>query len=462
MVPASALSFTEDFEGFDLGGFDPEVKPSQSWYSYGETGDIGFVSDDAPVIGGLQSMKFQGSGTGTFSLAAGAQLTDLDFTVRGITISDDGVGSRQVIRVQSSAPARTAVEFFLFCDDPTKPTGCDLNVRFENANTFGETLVDASAGDSEFVIELNPDWGNGEYQLTVDAVDDGVFPFLELPQNIGKLQVGKPSGSKLANVVLDDWFIDGASDVEVTDGSDIANGLKSWASSVHFTSDGSLFVLGLVFLAVIVLAVGIPLVVVGLDNTVVPALSFFVALVVLWLVTLGWWPDWVGIGLIILVSALVSLVMRGLVMGIRDASTNAGIVAGSLGYFIIVATMLGASGYGAVNVVLPTGSIETPDDQNETAEDQGFVAATLECAGNIVTLGLLDMDCSQETTGSTFKKITDFASTVFNFARTAFSFLFQLLTFSLPIPVFFNALIVLPPAAALATVGFRFITRSGS
>lgn len=456
LIPSSlAVSFSEDFEDDTVG-----QNPTASFYTYTETLDPGFVTATAPLITGSQSMKFEGSGVGSFELAGPSQLTDINFTVKGITITDDGVGSRQVIKIQSLAPVRTMVEFYLFCDDADTPGGCELRVRFENVDTEGQVLINSTVGDDQFVILVQPDWTAGTYRLFVDGVDDGVFPFLELPQQIGKITVQKATGSKPLNMVFDDWFIDGSSGITVAPGEDIGTGLKQWATDVKFTSEASLFMLGLVMLGILCFAVGLPLIVLGLDNTVIPAMSFFIGLAVLWLVSLGWWPAWVGIGLIILVAALISLVIRRLLMGIRDASTNAGIVAGALGYFIICTSLLGFSGYATESIEIPTSSLETPDDveaqTNESVSQQSFAGAVAECVITFFS------DCSTTTESTTWATITDVAGTIFNFARTAFGFLFQLLTFSLPIPVIFNAMIVLPPAAALATVGFSFITRSGS
>lgn len=458
----SALSFTEDFESFS-----PGDDPSAAWYSYSEGGDAGLVVDTAPIIGGAKSMKFEGPAAagaggrfGIFTLAGEAQLTQLDFTVRGLTIADDGTGSRQVIQVQSDAPVRTMAEFYLFCTDAGNPTGCELRVRFEGIDTSGQVLVNTSVGDSQFLISMVPDWNTGTYRLFVDGVDDGVFPFLELPENIGRLRIAQDNKAYPLNVVLDNLFIDGASAAVVSEGDDIAQGFKNFAMHIRFTSPTSLFLLGVVFMAAMVLAVGIPMVALGLDNSVIPALSFFGVLAALWLVMLEWWPAWIGIAVIILVAALISLVIRSLLMGIKDASTNAGIVAGTLGYFIIASALLGFSGYATESIEVPTSSLDTPDDveaqTNETVQQQSFFGAVSECVITFFS------DCSRDTVSTTWATITDVAGTIFNFARTAFTFLFQLLTFSLPIPVVFNAMIVLPPAASLATVGFSFITRSGS
>jgi len=456
IAPGSlAVSFTEDFED-DTANQDP----TSTFYTYREATDFGFVTDVAPILEGSQSMKFEGSGSGVFELAGPSQLSEINFTVQGITIDDDGVGSRQVISIGSRAPDRTMVEFYIFCDDASEATGCELRVRFENVDSEGQVLIAASAGDATFVIHLVPDWTDGTYNLTVDGVNDGIFPFLELPENVGKLTVGKAPGSLGANMVFDAWFIDGSSGITVSEEGDIGVGLKQWANDVHFTSEASLFMLGLVVLAIITLAVAIPLLALGLDNTVIPAISFFASLAVLWLILMGWWPQWVGIAMIILVAALISLVVRRLLMGIRDASTNAGIVAGSLGYFIIATSLLGFSGYATESIEIPTSSLETPEDvdaqTNMSQPQQSWAGAITECAITFFS------DCTRDTVSQTWAVLTDITATIFNFARTAFTFLFQLLTFSLPIPVIFNAILVLPPAAALATVGFSFITRSGS
>lgn len=454
VAPATALDFTEDFEDDDDG-----ENPEATFYTYKETSDAGTVSTAAP-LGGTKSLKGNGTGTITMILAGPTQLSQFDFTVKGTTITDNGEGSQNVIRVQSQGPTRTMVEFFMFCNDAANPSGCSLRVRFQNVDTFGQVLVPASAGDSTFIIEITPNWTSGTFQLTVDSVDDGTFPFLELPSNIGKLTLGKSVGSLPMNLTFDDWFIDGATDAVASEESDISSGLQAWAENVHFSSTASLFLLGLVFFVIMFLAVAVPVIVVGADNTVIPALGFYATLLSLWLITMEWWPSWVALAAIILVSALISLVIRGLLMGIKDASTNAGIVAGALGYFIICTSLLGFSGYATDSIQIPTSSLETPDDveaqTNMTAPQQSFAGAVTECLITFFS------DCSRSTVSTTWATITDVASTIFNFARTAFTFLFQLLTFSLPVPVIFNTMIVLPPAAALATVGFSFVTRSGS
>ena len=456
MVPSAlAADFSEDFEAQTTNS-----DPSDTWYAFDDVGESGRVDATTP-ISGTKSLKLEGStGSGSLELAAGAQLTNITFTVQGITIDDDGTGSRSMVAIQSTSPKRTMVEFYIFCDDESNPTGCELRVRFDHIDTTGQVLINSTAGDSTFIINLQPDWNSGTYELEVDGVDDGTFPFLELPPNVGSIDFSKATGSKPMNLLFDEWSIQGASSAVIQEQGDIAEGLQDWATDANFTTTGSLFMLGLVFLAIITLAVAVPLISLGKDNTVGPALVFFITITVLWLVYLGWFPEWVGIALIIAVAAIIALVVRKGIMGINDASTNAGIVAGSLGYFIIATSLLGFSGYATESIEVPTSSLETPEDveaqTNASVAQQSFTGAVAEC---IITFF---SDCSQSTVSETWATITDVASTIFNFARTAFSFLFQLLTFQLPIPVIFSTMIVLPPAAALATVGFSFITRSGS
>jgi hypothetical protein len=456
------LSFLEDFEGFGLGGFNPELKPDQDWYDYSESEDIGEVSTEAPTMSDTQWLRVEAAaGTAinrriNFDLAAPTQLTNFTFEVAGVTFDDDGAGSRQFIAIQSEAPRRTMVEFYVFCTDAAEPTGCEFKVRFEGIDTTGQTLINTTLGISSFTVTVRPDWTSGQYRLIVNGVDDGLFPFLELPSTIGRLRIGQASNFYPLNMSLDNWFIDGAAATPAAISGDIARGLQNFATDIRFTTTTSLFMFGIVVLGILIFAVLTPLLSLGKDNTIMPALSFFAALCILWLILMEWWPDWVGIALIIIVAALIALVVRRRLMGIRDASTNAGLVAGALGYFIIATSLLGFSGYATDEITLPTSSLDTPEDANETAEKQTFIGGVAECLITFFS------DCSRETVSTTWSTITNIASAIFNFARTAFTFLFQLLSFSLPIPVIFNVMLVFPPAAALATVGFGFITRSGS
>lgn len=457
----SALSFTEDFESYDLSGFHPERKPDQDWYRYTESGDVGVLSDTDPIADS-QSFDVSNPAGATaavvFSLTGPTQLDEISFTIRGATPSEGG--SRQFVQIQSQAPHRTLVEFYVFCTDAGASSACEFRVRFEHIDSKGQVLINTTVGEDTFAVRVLPDWTTGRYQLLVNGADDGDFPFMQLPSNIGRLRIAQDSTAYPLNATFDDLFIDGAVEAPATPERDLGNFIKDYATDIHFTTPTSQFLFGLWLFCVLMGAVIAAMVAVGRDNTTLPALGFFGVLVTLWLIMLEFWPDWMGLTIIILVAAMVSLAIRQGLMGIKDASTNAGIVAGALGYFIIATTLLGMSGYATKAIELPTSSLETPEDEeaqdNETAPRQSFVGGVAECLVSLFS------DCSRDTVSKTWATITDIASTVFNFARTAFRFLFQLLTFQLPIPVFFNLIIVAPPGAALATVGFSFITRSGS
>ena len=289
-----ALSFTEDFEGFTLGGFVPETKPDQDWYDYTEGDDVGTISKDPPVIGGSQSFHIKSTGgavssqKATFTLAGPTQLSEFTFSIRGATINDNGAGSRQKIAIESTNPVRTMVEFYVFCIDGSNPGACELRVRFDQIDSTGQVLIATTAGDQTFNIKMLPNWENGTYNLFVDGVDDGWFPFLELPAEIARIQISQYNGNSPLDLAFDDWFIDGATSPAVAPDGDIANGLKAFATDIRFTSTSSLFLLGLVFFGIIALGVAIPVLVLGKDNTTLPALAFFLGILALWLVSMEW------------------------------------------------------------------------------------------------------------------------------------------------------------------------------
>lgn len=459
-APAHALSFLEDFESYIVTGFEPDENPDQDWYDYSETEDVGNLGAGGKALAGEIWMVFEaGEGTASdrradFELAAPAQLTNLTFTIGGTTITDDGVGSRQFVAIQSGPPRRTMVEFYVFCKDDTNPSGCELRVRFENVDSTGQVLINATVGLSVFTINIFPDWSTGTYNLWVNGVDDGDFPFLELPNNIGNIRISQYNNFDNLALTFDDLAIDGGAEAAESIGKDAVNGLKEFAHDMHFRTPGSLFLLGVIAFITISAAVALPVVFLGRDNTVLPALAFVVTLAVLWLVLIEWWPPWIGIALIIAVSAVLGLAVRQWIIGMRDASNSAGLVAGSLGYFIIATALLGFSGYATESVEVPNNVLSVPEDDDDLAEKQTLTGAVTECLVTFFS------DCSRTSVSETWGKIVDVATTVFNFARTAFKFLFQLLSFQLPIPTLFNVIIILPPASVLATVGFQFITRS--
>jgi len=463
----SAVTFTEDFEGFSLFGLDPTLKPDQDWYNYVEGFDVGNLTAEAPIPEGTQAFRFNSSvdvdlttRSADFRLAVPIQLEETTFTVVGTTPNDNGIGSQQFVMLESSSPRRSIVEFYVFCRDTSNPDGCELRVRTELADTTGAVLINTSVGQTEFEIRVVFDWFTAEFQLFVDGVDDGTFPMLELPQDVGRLHFGQYRSDVPWVLTFDNWTVVGASD-EVVGGidADVAEGLQNFARDIRFTSGGSLFMLGLVVLIVLLAAVAVPMIILGLDNSTVPAIGFYGVLCVLWLVVMEWWPDWVGIALIITAASMIGMVLRKATLGIGNADSHAGLVVGALGYFIIASALLGFSGYAAEDIVLPTGQPDIVNDAgNETTDNQSFLGAVSECifTGGAFTFGLTG-DCSQTTVSKTWEKFTDAAATIFNWARTGMDFLFQLLTFRLPIPVIFNIMIVLPPAAALATVGISIV-----
>lgn len=464
LVPSvMADTLTEDFDDFvdldDIGAIE-----GHEWYVFSAGAEI-YELTELDAIGGTQSLKVVGNVTSdssnkyvNFQINAPAQLTSLSFQIEGIPPSVSTDGSRQVISIESSAPVRTLVQFYVFCNDSTNTSSCELKVRYQHEDSTGQTLINGSLNQTLFKIEIVPDWINSQFTLYVDDINDGDFPFLELPIDIGRVKISQYNKDVPIGVIFDNWTLEGATDSgPISVEGDAVSGILNFAEDIRFTTTGSKFFLGFLIFVVLCAAVIVPLLALGFDNTIVPAIGFFVILVALWLVEIEFWPDWVGISFIILVAALVSTVIRRLVMGMKDARNGPGLVAGSLGYFIIATSLLAFSGYASETISLPTGS-PTQQGVNETENpDQTFVGAVLECSLHIVTFTGLG-DCSQKTVTTTWKAITD----VFGWVQSGLNFLFQLLTFQLPIPVIFSAIIVLPPAIGLFTFAVQTIRGVGS
>ena len=467
-VPTVAAdTLTENFQGYSLTGFNPQTSPDQNWYDYSESDQIGLVSTTDPDIVGTQHMLFTGRTTtdvtsrrAAFTLEVPAQLTESTFYIKGVPVANNTTGSQQFVSVQSSAPILTLVDFYLFCTNATYTQGCELRVKFDTSSTTGSVLVNASLNTTFFKIRMVPNWLTGEYRLYVNDVDDGTFPFLEIPEDFGRILVGQYRADIGLNMSFDDWTVIGTvNGTGSTVEGDVATGLKNFATDIRFRTSGSKFFFGFLLFLVLNAAVIVPLLALGLDNTVIPAISFFSLLCALWMIYMEFWPDWIGIGLIVAVAGLVGAISRKLLLGIRDASQGAGLVAGSLGYFIIAASLLAFSGYATDTITVPTGPAEQQGVNETESPDQSFVGAVTECifTGGAFTFGLRG-DCSQDTVSKTWVQITD----IFGWVRTGLDFLFQLLTFRLPIPVIFNVMIVLPPAAALATFAILVIRGSSS
>lgn len=464
--PGMAATLTEDFESFS-----PGAKPDQNWYDYTEADDVGDVDATELVIFGNQSMFWNRSVTtgstlsnrvGQFSLGVPSPLDEMNFTVEAVPPSNSTTnGTEQIIQVQSGPPRRTVVEFYVFCSDASSPDGCELRVRFDHVDSTGQVLINASANQTRFNIRMVFDWINGEYQLFVDGVDDGVFPFLELPQNVGRIKFAQHRADLDWRMSFDNWTVVGAVNSSGAGAKgDVATGIQNFAEDIRFTTSGSLFFLGLLIWLVMVAAVVVPLLSLGMDNTVLPAVGFFGVLCALWLVFMEFWPDWIGISLIIIAAAVLALTIRSKALGVRDASSGSSMVLGSLGYFVIASSLLAFSGYATDTISMPVNPSEQLNDAggNVTDTQQTFVGAVTECifSGGAFTFGLVG-DCSQDTTTTTWKKITDAAGQIYGWVQASVDFVFQLLTFRLPIPTLFNIIIIGPPAMALAAYAIGMI-----
>lgn len=116
--------------------------------------------------------------------------------------------------------------------------------------------------------------------------------------------------------------------------------------------------------------------------------------------------------------------------------------------------MLGLAGFTGDAFQIPTGPPARTDAAgNPIGTDQGFVTAVVECVFTLFG------DCSRSTETRFFEIITD----LLDFSLASLGFLFQLLTFDIPeIPGWLNALIVIPPAAALAYVAFKTLAQVAS
>lgn len=461
---ACAESFTEDFESFILEGFNPELKPEQTWYSYTDRNDDGNVTDQPPIIEGTQSFRFVAPADGStlddfvsFRLARPTTLTSFNFTIQGEPVANTTGGSIQVVTISSASPSRGIVEFYIFCNNSTFTEACEFKVRFDQLETTGDTLINATLNETRFEIEMVFDWLDGEYRLFVNGVDDGIFPFLELPRNVATITIKQYRGDVQVFTTFDVWTISGALPGTGVAEGDAATGLKNFATSIRFTSTGSLFLLGIIVFLAAMAAVYVPVVEIGRDNSTVPALSLFAVLVTYWLIDLGWWPEWMGIAGIIAASVLIASLVREKLMGVRNAASGGALVGASLGYFIIATSLLAFSGYATETIAVPISPAEQ-QGLNMTEETQTFIGAVAECVftGGVFTFGLVG-DCSQDTTTTTWQRITDAAGEIYGWVRAGLDFVFQLLTFQLPIPVIFSLMIVFPPAVALATYGIATI-----
>lgn len=453
---ADAVNYTEDFNSYNLLGFNPQLKPSPTpaWYTYSEFSNVGNVTSSAPILEGSQSFRIANSDATNFTNAADKftlttpiQLTNVNFTVQGKTITDTGVGTQQVITLTSSFPVRRFAEFYIFCTNDTGNTSlndaCKLNVRWQTVDATGQTLIPYTTNLKRFTTNVTFNWTTSQFDLNVNGVDDGWFPFFDLPADYATIQFAQYRSDIPMNLTLDPYTVVGAANVtaSVVDG-DVANGIKDFATNMSFTSGTSLFVFGLVIFIAMMAALIAAMFSHGKSNAIAPAAGFYGVSVVFWLIQMQFWPDWLSVMFIIIVSSMIGLVLRRVMLGISNAAIGPSVVVGSLGYFIICASFLSMAGYSQSQVFIPSGTVEQAG-----STDQSFVGAVAEC---VVTLF---GDCNQHTESKLWKTITD----IFGWIQAAFEFLFQLLTFQLPIPVILNIFIVFPPAATLAAYAIQVI-----
>lgn len=459
---AEAVDFLEDFESFT-----PGSDPDQTWYNYIEGEDFGQVNDSFQVIEGTQSMRWFGEATSDastrtadFRLATPIQLTAINLTIEGAPSGNLTGGSRQAVTIESDVPRRSLVEFYLLCRFPDSPDACELRVRFDHVDSTGQILVNTTLNETRFQLRMEIDWINSQYELFEDGTSAGIFPFLELPRDVGRLQVHQHQASVPIAMSLDLLGVEGASsEVPTAETGDIATGLQNFANNIRFTSSGSEFLLGLLFFLTLLAAVVVPMFALGRDNTTIATVTFFAVLVAFWLILLGFWPEWIGISLIVFAAAAVGLVVRRMALGVQDASTGPSMVLGSLGYFVIASSLLAFSGFATDTIEMPTNPVaQTEEDGADITDTQSFAGAVVECifTGGAITFGLIG-DCSQETTTTTFKRITDSAGRIFGWVQASVNFVFQLITFRLPIPALFNIIIVGPPAMTLAAYAVEVI-----
>lgn len=466
LLAPSALAddLSEDFESFSA--FGSEIaNPDQNWYDYYEGEDIGEVTLDNPIQGSV-SMRFnstegsQADNVAAFDLANPTQVTSISFFINATQ------GTQQYITLEGSAPRRALVQFHILCGTSVAPTYCEFRARTQQVDGTGQVVVPASMNQTRFKVEVFPNWSTAQFCLEIDDVSDGCTNMLELPRDFQRIRFNQYRSDQ-EMLFLFDWFnVTGAiNGSAIQESSDFATGLVNFANDIHFTRPTSRFLLGIVVFIVLVAAVVSPMIALGKDNSLTPVIGIFATLVSLWLIQIEFWPDWIGIALIIFVAALVSFVVRRVLLGIQSGISAASLVATTMGYFIIASSLLAFSGYAGQAIELPTDLAEEDigSPPANTTVTQSFAGAVVDCIVSFFS------DCDRETRSKQFTWLTDtvdsigrVTATIFSYGKAAVEFLFQLLTFQLPVPILFNILIVFPPAAALATIAIQTIRGVGS
>lgn len=454
VIPSVAAdTFNEDFEEYRIAGINPELDPDQDWYRFSRTGDIGNVSADQGILNGDQSFLLHGGqgvtpklGKAKFALVQPGQAESTTFWIRSDTQVNTTTGLQAFVALESQAPARRIVEFYVLCTDADFPLGCALNVRHELINTVGEELVPASMNQSTFKIHMEFDWRAGTYTLFVDDVNDGVFEFLAFPENLGALEIGKVRTDYTAKLYFDNWTVDGTPAIgEDAVLGDVGQGIKDFVDDAGFRGPTSKFVMGIAIAGILIAAVATLTRTLAGQSLASPVMAMFIIAVILWMTLLELWPVWIDLVLIILASTIASGLVRSVIIGAKDSNSSTMVILSAFSYLIAASSLLALGGFHADAIETPNAA---PDEDG--AANQNIVAQVAECAFGFITLKLA---CSKETETKTFKVISD----VLNWGRAAVNFLFQLLTFSLPIPALFNTLIVVPPAVTIFVEAIRII-----
>lgn len=157
------------------------------------------------------------------------------------------------------------------------------------------------------------------------------------------------------------------------------------------------------------------------------------------------------------------------------------IVLTSLTWLIANVFLLGIAGYAEFTIDVPASPYEDQAAVNETTTTRivnrvvcavgvsaGAIAGGAGAAllsGGVGTIvgatfvgGLVGSLIGCDKVQQIAKRVLDFAEIIFDY----FGFLFQLLLFSVPgLPIWLNAIIVLPPGSALAFVGLKTIRGAG-
>lgn len=443
---AQAATLVEDFEDEIITGPLADPTPTESWYTFSGAGAVQAQGLDG--TGQAYYVTNNGSTTGrqaTFVLGTGAQVDSIEFEVSGLGPSQIDGGSRSMIRLESMAPVRALVEIHIHCTEPNGTDFCQLRVRHDNVNTTGDIIVDYDLNQTEFNVRIVPDWLNDEFTLYVDGSDDGTTTFLQIPQTFNRFSIHKPTGTYPLGLIFDEIIILGGVDAtsEAVQG-DFANYVTNHANDTGFNNEASLFFFGLVLLVTFLMAAWLVLRSMVNKTTVGVLVAINGIAITVWLVFVGIWPDWVGISLIIACSAVISFALRTALVSSGQSGTETATVVSALGYFLIASVLLALSGYASSTISLPA-SPGVNQDAGATTEDtqRVLVNCTMRslftCAKTVV----------QETSAA--------IGSITAWAIDAFTFLFQLLTFRLPIPTWANVIIVSPPAVTLAFVGLKTI-----